>query len=247
MRKNIHRNAIALALYAAALGAAQAVPVTYFGENQAAAGNVSGSPTTARAAFLSNLSSNISSEGFETKPVLAVAPIDLLFTGSGGSLAATLTGEGEIADDKSTGRFNTTTGGSKWWDVGGAFIINFTTPIAAFGFFGTDIGDFDGQIELSLTDTNNAVTKLTVNNTRKGLEVGALLFFGFIDTQTQYKSISFGNTATGVDGFGFDDMVIGDVRQVTPSPIPEPATLALVGLSLAGLVVSRRRKLTAQA
>jgi hypothetical protein len=38
-----------------------------------------------------------------------------------------------------------------------------------------------------------------------------VLFFGFIDTANPFTSITFGDTAPGVDFFGFDDMTIGTV------------------------------------
>ena len=69
--------------------------------------------------------------------------------------------------------------------------------------------------------------------------VGSLLFWGFIDTTTAYTKIAFGNTNAGTDFFGFDDMTIGDRQQIR---VPEPASLALVGLSLLALTATRRRR-----
>ena len=67
-----------------------------------------------------------------------------------------------------------------------------------------------------------------------------LRFWGFYDTSTAYKQITFGNTTSGVDIFGFDDMVIGDLGQIRH--IPEPATLLLAGLGLVGLAASRPKQ-----
>lgn len=242
MMKNRFRIVHSFALAMLASSAALAAPVIYFGENQTAGLSVSGSPVAARAQFLSNLS-GVSSQGFESFAVGRRAPIDLTFAGSAGSLSATLTGVGQVDNSTAFGRFNTTTGGSKWYDVSGAFNIAFGTPIAAFGFYGTDIGDFSGRITLRLTDTNDVVTNLTVPNTVNGND-GSLLFYGFIDSTKAYKAIRFGNTAPGGDDvFGFDDMVIGETRQIgPPTGVPEPGSLALVGLSLAAVVAATRRK-----
>lgn len=81
-------------------GVASAAPTIFFGENQNAGGSsVSGAPVTARNAFLAGLTSNVRNEGFESFVNNPVAPLDLTFTGSGGSsLGAKLTGAGAVFD-----------------------------------------------------------------------------------------------------------------------------------------------------
>lgn len=229
---------------------ALAAPVVYFGENQNPDHKVSGAPLTARNNFVSQLS-GVGTENFSGFAAASNAPLNLSFPGTAGNITGQLLGVGTVtsiaAGTDSAGRYNTTgataaaSASGNVWVAQGIFGITFNEPISAFGFYGTDIGDFNGQVTLTLLDTADVETVLTVNNTKNGNDA-SLLFWGFIDTSKAYKQITFGNTAAGTDFFGFDDMIVGDRGQINPPGVPTPGGLALVALGLLGLGAAARRR-----
>ena len=214
---------------------ANAAPITFFGGNLTPGGTVSGAPLTARNSFLASLT-GVGTEELETFANNATAPLALTFVGS--SITATLTGSVQVFDTPANGRFNTTAGGDTLFETAGAFQIDFTSPISAFGFYATDAEEA-GALSVTLRAVGGATTVLNIN-TGFGND-GSLLFWGFTDSAVQYDRITFGNSSAGADVIGFDSLTTG---QVGGRPVPEPATLSLlgVGLGAAGLRRLRRRK-----
>ncbi len=213
---------IPLITIAALLGpclAAQAFEQTYWGED---AGNgdpnpvITSWPTAdAASADFQNHLVGVGTENFEGFANGQSVPLNITFPGAG---TATLTGDGTIVQDPgsvSVGRFNTTPGGSKFLETSQNFTINFSAPVAAFGFYATDVGDFGGTLTLTLAGgTTKTVTVPSVPGTPPG---GSVEFFGLIDTDDPFTQITFGDTQPGVDFFGFDDMTIGSIEQVNPN------------------------------
>jgi len=216
------------------VGLANAVPVTFFGEDL---NNYE--RTNADAAhdeFMANLS-GVGTEDFEGFADGTPAPIALDFGLAG---TATLSGPGAIQEGPNVGRWATS--GSRYWETNEDFTISFSESISAFGFYGTDIGDFGG--ELTINYVNGASNTLSVgNSTGQGNFEGTVLYYGFYEDDPLYafNSIEFGNT-TGSDWFDFDDMTIGTYEQVTPEPVPEPATIMLMGIGLLSLMSYSRKR-----
>lgn len=229
--------ACVIALACAALHAPVLAQTTYFGENTAPGNTVTGAPVTARNTFLSQLSGT-STEDF-TGFAINSTPNPLTFTGSAGSITGTLTGGTIASGANSFGRFPTSA--SNYLETSSsAFQITFSEAIAAFGFYGTDIGDFSGQLSIELLRAGGNTT-LLVPHTLSGPN-GSLLFYGVIDTANPFTGVRFLNSSGNDDDFfGFDDLTIGDVRQVTGA-VPEPSTWAMLIIGFGAIGATLRRQ-----
>lgn len=132
---------------------------------------------------------------------------------------------------------------ARWFETSGDFTIDFGGSFSAFGFFGTDFGDFGGSLTMALLDEFGDVS---IRHTFSGFDSntnGALGFFGFMDSQQSYSGVRLTVNQSGdnrTDYFGFDDLILGNIGQ--SNPVPEPGSLALVGASLLALSATRRRR-----
>src|SRR5262245_22065914 len=130
-------------------------------------------------------------------------------------ITATLNGIGQVASitdvtKNSAGRFPVSipVNGTQYFDTNFqqlAFTITFDQAIRGFGFFGTDLGDFNGQIILDITDVNNVVTTVTVPHERSGINNdtanflnASLMFFG-LTSDVGFKKVEFKNQGDVLD------------------------------------------------
>jgi hypothetical protein len=247
MRRSVLAGAVGasmgLAFCVLGSGFAAAAPVTFFGEDVNTSGDPNEAPftnaTNASNSFFANLT-GVGTETFESFATGTSAPLPIGFMGAG---TATIN-DGTIASgNDGAGRYPFS--GTQYLNVGSDnFSISFSNPIAALGFYGIDIGDFGGQLTLTLTDINNVTSTLTVPNTigNNGSTSGSNLYFGFFDTGDTYTSVSFGNNSGGADVFAFDNFSIGSTAQVTPST-PEASTwvMMLAGFAGMGFIAYRKR------
>lgn len=242
---------LAAATAAAAMTASSAnAYMTFFGEdlNNSASVPLSSTPnaSAAEASFLSHLT-GVGTETFEGFAANTAGPLNLSFPGAGNATLAGGNGSVRKVTQGSTngvGRYGINS--ENFWQVAaggsGNFTVTFSAPIAAFGFYGIDIGDFGGQLMLQLNDGSN--TQLTVNNTvgSSGSTDGSVLYYGFIAETAleQVTEISF-QTSTGQgDYFAFDNMTIGTFQQVN---VPEPSTVAVMLVGAIGIGAASRRRL----
>jgi hypothetical protein len=221
--------AIALCLFA---GVATAVPMTFFGEDSAGASPPTPLSDAAQASFLSFLT-GVTIESFEGKSVGDTLPFSVSF----GAVTASLTGTGEIRGSEAAGRF--ATDGSKYLESRPGYKLTFDAPQVAFGFYGTDVGDFDGLMSVSFGGAPAIAIPHATGSSGATPPNGNAFFFGYIDVDAPFTTVDFFNTDTS-DAFGFDEFTIGDRDQV----IPEPGTMALLGIGLLGVggAVYRRRR-----
>jgi len=201
--------------------------------------------TAAANSFMSNLV-GVGTENFETRS--GNAPLSLNFGAAG---IATLTGSGSVATNavgatNGFGRYSVP-GGTRFWEVSAGgnnpFEVDFSNTLAAFGFYGIDMGDFQGTLALQLLNGSNVVSTLAVPTAARNIADGSILYFGFIaeSASEEFNKIRFLSTTGTGDVFGFDSFTIGTKEQVVTT-VPEPASLALVASALLGLGVMRRRR-----
>ena len=246
MNKSIFIAAAALGLFVA--GAVCATPVTFFGQDQSPSSSTANSDG-AHAQFMSYLASGVGTEDFESISPGLYASLPIAFPGSTGSITATLGGDLKVcpsnAGSTSCGFGRFPTSGSQYLQTSDTnFNLTFSTPVSAFGFYGTDIGDINADLTLTLFLSGGGSQDFTLNTA--GSNDGNELFWGFIDQNASYTGIAFGNSLSA-DVFGFDDMIIGDLGQVTGNPngVPEPGNFAMFGaglLAMISLLWLRRRR-----
>ena len=193
-------------------------------------------------------------ENFENQTVGQGSPLTLAFGSGNTAVNATLRGTGAVQSvvTPTDGRYSVP-GGSRFWAAtatssGGTFNIAFSADVEAFGFFGIDIGDFGGALSMELLDAagNMMGTGFPVNTGTGIGRDGSVLYFGIRAQSASewFRGIRFrlSNTGAQDDAFAFDSFtVVGAPRTIPPGQIPEPGTLALIGLALLASSLVRRR------
>ena len=193
---------------------------TYFGEDFNPNGNdapLTNTPNSdkARNEFLANLE-NIKIENLESYADASV-PTTLKF----GDETATVSGIRSIRDF-STGGYN----GDGTYPISGdkymfhyagskTIKIDFENPQSAFGFSTTDAGDGGSQVIVTLHREDGSTEDLIVPHGQGGINWGEATFFGVTDLENPFVAVTLTNTNYEHDGFGIDDLIIGDIKPET--------------------------------
>jgi uncharacterized protein (TIGR03382 family) len=256
------------ACFAVASGTASATYTAFSGIDE------NGDPTTplvnipnssgAEALFKMNVSAGVATEDFESKVLGTTGPLELTFVDSvnGTTAKATLDGgSGRVAATDSSGRYSIPSdSSSQFWlvdaaDSANAFTLKFDTAIAAFGFYGMDIGDFGGALEIDLLDGLGNV--LHTESVPTSSSDGSAIYFGLLagatDGSEDFAGVRFRSSASRADAFAFDNFTLATRAQlcnpaetscgpIDPgTPVPVPGTLALAGLGLLAAGLRKRR------
>lgn len=147
-----------------------------------------------------------------------------------------------MIENSDTGEFGRS-GGGNWLDSNDADQMTWylgTTggSYNAFGFFISDANDQGATLRLDFGDGNVVLKDLTLKGPATGdgrQPDGNIAYISLFSDQSFLNAqVIFQNGIGNADGFGMDD--------ITLAKVPEPGTLALLGLGLAGLSMARRRQ-----
>ena len=132
-----------------------------------------------------------------------------------------------VSNNTSLGRYNTTPSGSKWGDIGFfddnndgiPWVISFSSPVNAVGFYATDAGDFSTGVSFTVTmNRHGGGTDGPYTICAPGTANAALHFFGIYEGNTPggaYDSMTLLGDAA--DAIGIDDIICATYAQLNPA------------------------------
>jgi len=244
---------VAAVAMAAVCGAATAAPETFYGYDKGL-GNLARLPAhplsdLARDAFLARLVAGVPTETFEAIAATDAVYADRNITLTFGAQQAVLAGWGLVMDSPPPNTDNPINGipsgvyptsGNRAWLSADDFELRFDEAQVALGFYGVDIGDFNGQLTLDLVHADASTTHVLASSGSRDAG-GSVQYFGVLSIDRPFVAVRFGNSApVGYDGFVFADLTIGTAAQIAPVPEPATVVMLLAGLAIVGKLARRR-------
>lgn len=168
---------------------------------------------------------------FTGQTVTGTNPKSLSGSPTGGSLSLIKNGTTKVVTDNANPTSPVLSGTPIF---NGPISFTFANPVAAVGLSG---GYFNALHATTIEAFDSAGASLgSITNSVLGIE-----FYGLFDNAgSNIAGVSFYITGNEPAGFAIDNVTFGDASVVT-GHVPEPESLALVGLALAGLGLTRRK------
>ncbi len=217
--------------------------------------------------YLSNLT-GVTTESFETTavgtPINDLAPMlsgvtsDFIYTtDAAGTISAGATNVVSVQKANSAQQVNPGMTNSGTFPTDGKqgisinstnfFKIKFGSSLAAFSFWGTDLGDRSNKLTVVLRNLGLEVGRQPIDYLGANAGNSSVFFFGAIaqNVAEQFDEVQLLSSITGSDAIGIDQLTVGTAAQVTESSTPVPTPALLPGL-VALAVGARRRSKAAQ-
>jgi hypothetical protein len=203
-----------LLLAAAAAAPSRSEPLLFFGEDWDLEDGDFPSAQAAHDAFVSYLG-RIAREDFEGQ---RGAVLELPLGGYGAHL------EGRANDSVSTAVARTpgrrATSRERFFEHGSeTLVIELDRPAEAVGFYGIDVGDAGGALIMTVAAADGSWERSYPVPHRivprgDGRGDAAVLFFGVVAPGIAITRIELRNAGDAGDGFGYDDLIVGQVRRL---------------------------------